>query len=339
MSWFTTEGKHPHHIIFSKTTFVRNLSGVPFTKRLSEKSADSFFKKADALLSKNGFRSELLSESDTIYSLSLAEKGFIDRGMLISSPRRAVYFNEPCSLSVSLGGRDLISISSLVSGLAMTETRNIATSAEELLDREFEFAYNEQTGYLSATPSLCGSGAVFSALLFLPALASQDEISELRHICSDQGVRIEPAFTHGGGDLYFIYHTPSHLCDEIQATEAFSSMIEAIIHRESTLEGIMTEGNGRIIVDRAWRAYGQLLYARRLDENDLLTLSSALRFALASTEGKAKLPPVTVKELNLMLGECLNASITASSGCGSDEEIATTRAETVSKMIYTASGG
>ena len=339
MSWFTTEGKHPHHVIFSKTTFARNLSGMPFTKRMSEKSVDSFFKKADALLTKNGFRGEILSENDPIYPLSLAEKGFIDKGMLISNPRRAVYFNEPCSLSVSIGGRDLISISSLVSGLAMTETRNIAVGAEELLDREFEFAYNEQVGYISATASLCGSGAIFSALLFLPALAAQGEIADLRRSCADQGVSIEPAFVGGGGDLYFISNSPSHLCDESQAAEGFSSLIEAIIDRETALEGIITEGNGKIIVDRAWRAYGQLLYARRLEESDILNLSSALRLALAATEGKAKLPPVTVKELNLMLGECLNASVTASSGCNSEEEIATARAEIVSKMIYTATGG
>ena len=339
MSWFTTEGKHPHHVIFSKTTFVRNLSGMPFTKKMGDKSVDSFFKKADALLSKNGFRGEVLSESDTIYPLSLAEKGFIDKGLLTSSPRRAVYFNEPCSLSVSLGGRDLISISSLVSGLAMTETRNIATGAEELLDREFEFAYSEQAGYLSATPSLCGSGAIFSALLYLPALSEQGEISDLRRSCAEQGATLEPAFSKEVGELYFISHSPSHFCDETQAAEGFSALIEAIIERENALEGIIAEGNGRIIVDRAWRAYGQLLYARRLDEADLLTLSSALRFALAANESAAKLPPVGVKELNLMLGECLGASVTAASGCKSDEEVATSRAEIVSKMIYTATGG
>ena len=46
MSWFTTEGKHPHHVIFSKTTFVRNLSGMPFTKKMGDKSIESFFKKS-----------------------------------------------------------------------------------------------------------------------------------------------------------------------------------------------------------------------------------------------------------------------------------------------------
>ena len=339
MSWFTTEGKHPHHVIFSKTTFVRNLSGMPFTKKMGDKSVDSFFKKADALLTKNGFRGEVLSESDPIYPLSLAEKGFIDKGMLMSSPRRAVYFNEPCSLSVALGGRDLISISSLVSGLAVSDTRNIASGAEELLDREFEFAYTEQAGYVSATPSLCGSGTVFSALLFLPAIAAQGEIADLRLGCAELGATVEPAFFKGSGDVYFISHSPSHFCDETQAAEGFSALIEAIIDRERALEGIMTEENGKIIVDRAWRAYGQLLYARLLDEGDLLTLSAELRLALAATEGKAKLPPVGVKELNLMLGECLNASVTATVGCKSDEDVATARAEVVSKMIYTAMGG
>lgn len=341
MSWFTNEGKRPGHVIFSKTGYVRNVFGLPFTKKLGEKNTVSLHKKIDSILTKNGFRKEILPEGDSLHALSLAEKGFIDRDLLSATGSRAVYFNEPCSLSVAVGGRDIISIRSLLSGLAVSDTRNIASSVEELLDRELEFAYYDHLGYVSAIPSLCGSGAVFSSLLYLPALHSCGEIDTVRLLCAESGGRLEPAFTYPDncGDLYTLSYSPSHLCDESAAAEGFSSLAESIVDRESELERMIFANSGKIIIDKAWRAYGQLLYARRLAEHEMLSLLSSVRFALAAADGDAKLPPFTVKDMNLILGEGLNASCALTrQTCASEEECQEARAEFVSKLLYTASG-
>ena len=341
MSWFTNEGKRPHHVIFSKTGYVRNIFGLPFTKRLGEKNTATIYKKIDSILTKNGFRKEILPDGDSLHALSLAEKGFIDRDLLSASGQRAVYFNEPCSLSVAIGGKDIISIRSLLSGLSVSDTRNIASSVEELLDRELEFAYYDHLGYVSATPSLCGSGAVFSSLLYLPALRSTQEIDSVRILCAESGGRLDPAFTYTDncGDLYTLSYSPSHLCDESAAADGFSSLAECIIDREYELERMIFTDSGKIIIDKAWRAYGQMLYARRLAEDEMLTLLSSVRFALAVADGDAKLPPLTVKDMNLMLGEGLNASCAMTrQSCASEDDCQEARAEFVSKLLYTASG-
>lgn len=341
MSWFTNEGKRPHHVIFSKTGYVRNIFGLPFTKRLGEKNTATIYKKIDSILTKNGFRKEILPDGDSLHALSLAEKGFIDRDLLSASGQRAVYFNEPCSLSVAIGGKDIISIRSLLSGLSVSDTRNIASSVEELLDRELEFAYYDHLGYVSATPSLCGSGAVFSSLLYLPALRSTQEIDSVRLLCAESSGRLDPAFayTDNYGDLYTLSYSPSHLCDESAAADGFSSLVECIIDREYELERMIFADSGKIIIDKAWRAYGQMLYARRLAEDEMLTLLSSVRFALAVADGDAKLPPLTVKDMNLMLGEGLNASCALNrQSCASEDDCQEARAEFVSKLLYTASG-
>ena len=341
MSWFMTEGKSSQHAIFSRTSDTRNVAGMPFTKKLGEKALDSITKKIDSILTKNGFRGESISENDGLYPLSLAEKGFVGKEFLSSPCKKALYFNEPCSLSVAIGGKDLISISSLLPGLAVSDTRNIASGAEELLDKELEFAYDEQVGYYSSIPKLCGSGTVFSVLLFLPAARLTGEISSMRTRCGECGASLEPAFIYPDncGDLYNLSISPSHLANEVAAAEGFSALAEGIIGREISLERIIFEENAKIIVDGAWRAYAQLLYARRLDERDLLTLSSSVRFAFCASEGNGKLPPITVKDLNYLLGEGLNASVALSKqGCGSENECAEARAEFVSKVVYTAAG-
>ena len=336
-----TEGKSSNHAIFSKTVYTRNVSGMPFPRRLGEKALDSITKKIDGILQKNGFRCESISENDALYPLTLAEKGFVGKEFLFSDCKKSIYFNEPCSLSVALGGKDLISISSLLGGLAVPDTRNIASGAEELLDKELEFAYDEHVGYYSSSPALCGSGTLFSVLLFLPAARLMGEISQIRSKCAEFGAAFIPAFTYPDncGDIYQVSFSPSHFADEISAAEGFSALAQGIIAREIALERIIFEENAKIIADGAWRAYAQLLYARRLDERDLISLSSSIRFAFCASEGNGKLPPITVKDLNYMLAEGLNASVAhTKQSCASEEECADIRAEIISKLVYTASG-
>ncbi len=337
MSWFNTEGKDSHHVIYSKTCYIRNLAGLPFTGKLGDKNCEAVFKKIDAILSKNGFSREEISEGESLTALSLAEKGFVDEGFLSSGGKRLVYCNEPCSLSVALGGRDIISISSLLSGLALPDTRNIASGAEELLDRSVEFAYSDGTGYLSATPALCGSGVTFSALLYLPAFSERLSADRIGLLCSGTGAEISAAFTHGKTDLYFITYSPPHLCDESGAAESFAALIRTITDREKELEGIIFEEKGKIINDRAWKAYGQLYFGKTLSEEEMLSLSSCMRLAICLSDGKSNLPPISLTLLNRMLGEYLNASCAANqTNCFSEEDCEEARAKLVSSLLSSA---
>lgn len=69
----------------------------------------------------------------------------------------------------------------------------------------------------------------------------------------------------------------------------------------------------KLIIDKAWRAYGLLRYAKQMDEAELLRRLSELRLGLATTESKEALPPVTPVLLNSLLAEGLNASVVTSS--------------------------
>ena len=339
MSWYNTEGKSPCVAIYSRTRFFRNVSGIPFPHRAGEKLTEPYFARIETLLHKNGFHKEQIGRDERIKALSFAEKGFLSSD--VHETRCDLYFNEPCSLSVAVGGRDLISISSLLSGRAVTDTRNIASSVEQLLDGELEFAYSEPLGYISSSPDLCGTASEFSTLLFLPATAEHGEIHRLSLFCRRFGAELSPAFVYGNGvAVYTLTSRPSRAIDETAAALAFDALLTKIIDDEISLQRIIFSEKSRIIIDRAWRAFGTLLYARRLDEYDLLTLSSDLRFALSATEDHSKLPPLKVTDLNFLLGECLNASIASrKSAAISAEEIEKDRAEIVSGVVYEASGG
>lgn len=336
MSWFDSEGKQPYHVIFSQTSYIRNAANLPFLGKCDNKSLTAISDKIDSLLLKNGFRRENLPEDDKIRLGALFEKGFISSDLLRATPLRAIYFNEPCSLAVSVGGKDLLTVRSLLPGLSVTETRNIASGAEELLDSEIEFAYRDATGYLSPTPSRCGSGAEFTALLYLPSLRLCGTEESLRQRLSRSNADLFPFLKDKcEGDLYILTHSPSHCCDELLSAEAFDGILAKVVEEELAAERIIFSGSSKIMIDKAWRAYGTLLYARNLSAQDMLSLSSSIRIALANCDTKtAKLPPISATLLNTMIGKGLDCSVISEMGaCRSIEECNERRAELVSGLI------
>lgn len=338
MSWFETEGRYPHHVIFSQVNYKRNPASMPFVARADKKSLDAIADKIGSLLSKNGFHRDNITESDTVQLYALAEKGYIDRDLLSPSQIRSVYFNEPCSLAISVGGRDMITVRAILSGAAVTDAKNIASGAEEMLDREIEFAYSDPFGYISASPECCGSCAEFSALLYLPSLSQEGDVSSAALRLSRSDVSLTPFYRDGenSGDLYYLTHIPSHLCDEDLTAASLDRLISAVIEEEITRERMKLKEKSKIIADGAWRAYGSLLYCRLLSEGELLSLSSTIRRAMAICDDKSvSLPPVSAVTLNTLLARALNYSLISEGGaCTSEEELLSRRAKVVSGILY-----
>jgi len=143
MSWYNTQGPLCDHVLFSRVRYVRNIAKQSFYPLIDQKRGAEVTARLDAILSKSGFHSERVAPGVSAQILSLSEKQFVSRDFVYSEKPRALYLNEPCNMIVSVGGDNYISISSVVSGAAISEARNMAAGAEELIDREIAFAYLE----------------------------------------------------------------------------------------------------------------------------------------------------------------------------------------------------
>ncbi len=335
MSWFNTEGNRPYHAIYTQTKYIRNLSSLAFVSP-DAKQLDTEMQRIEKIMVENGFKRENIPDGVCSQALSLAEKGFVGVDFCKSESSRALYLNEPCNLAVSIGEGELITIRSLLSGLAVTESKNIAAGAEELLDSEFEFAYSERHGYLSSNPRLSGSGAEFSALLYLPAISKSNKAEQIKETCDALGARLHQAFMHvdNAGHLYRLSYVPSHASSEESEAATFSSLAEKIIECERSLERIIFSGQNKIITDRAMRAVGILSYATIIGEDELLSLLSDIRLPLALGIELVDFKIDCVK-LDEILAECLNASVIAGSSlpCTSIGECNALRAEKLKNIL------
>lgn len=336
MSWYNTLGPCPNYVLFSKVRYIRNLSNIPFYHLADSKRAEEVIKQAGEILSENGFRGERIDHGVSPALISLAEKHFADRDFVESKRTRALYLNEPCNLLVALGGENFISICSIVSGLAVTEAKNMASGAEELLDSQLSFAYSDGIGYLSPSVSDCGSGIEYSAALFLPSLRIEGELECLASQLSKLGMRLFPTFTSAySGDIYTLSYVPPYLVDEESATALFASTAEKIADNEmKRLRMIFPQSDGAV-TDTALRAQGQLLFARQISEEELLSSLAAIRLAIALADGENASELPSICDLNFLLAEGQSCSVIACANapCRSYEECNALRAKTVKDYI------
>lgn len=290
-------------------------------------------------MQKSGFRKEEIPAGAPIKLRSLAEKQLIPY-FLEASPICDVYFNEPCSLTICFGGKELFNICSVLSGRALSDALNIASEAEELLDGDFEFAYSDKLGYLSPTPSLCGSGAEFSALLFLPSIRQGDK-DEIQFIADSFGSSLLPLFSdrENGGDLYVLSYLQAFGSDEKDEIIRFKALCDKICEKELENERIIFSHSSIITVERAYRALGCLKYARLLCEEELLRYLSDIRLSILLFPEESSELDINVSALDRILGECLTYSILDRTGvkCRDSEECDRLRAIAVREILCSAS--
>ncbi len=337
MSWYTTSGSSPDHVLFSKVRYVRNEAKRNFYHLLDTKRAQETLNRLNSLLTSNGFRGEAVAQGISPAMLSLSEKQLVERDFVYSDRQRALYLNEPCNLLVAIGGRDLISISSVTSGLSVIEAENMASKAEELIDRETTFAYNDKLGYLSPSTASVGSGLTFSAALYLPTLKTEGELERARQKLTPHGLSLDPMFVHvcHHPDLYLLSYTPYYLANEDAAAVFFSDAVSAAVSLEKERMGMIFKEQDRIIHDRARRSLGILLYSESITEGEMLERLSDIRLALCIIKDGASKELPSVQDVNYLCAEGLNSSVTASAkeGCTSQEECDILRAALIRRYI------
>lgn len=313
MSWFNTDGKMSENILFSKFTYTRNLSGLLFSGNQPKQISD-IITRAESILKKNGFHTYKIQKAAKNTALSYCEKQYVEQDFCSFPYDKAIFFNEPCSLSISVGGSNLINIYAILPGASVRDAYKISSSAEELLDAEFDFAYDESLGYLSPVPNMCGSGIRISCALYLPLLSQANKIPSLCRSLSELGISLYPIFSQSSsGDIYIMTYSPPMSADEETSVDMFEGLMLDVISLEK--EELKALGEDKIfnIAERGSRALGILAYAHSLTEDELISLTSDIRLCLSAGCDEKLIKSVAPSVINSIMFDSLSYSVLANS--------------------------
>ena len=170
------------------------------------------------------------------------------------------------------------------SGLQLKAT---ALRAVDKLDTELEekldFAFSPQIGYLTACPTNVGTGMRASAMMHLPALVLDDQITSIIKAVNKLGLAVRGLYGEGTealGNLFQISNQMTLGEAETDIVDRLTKVINQVIEHEENARQKMLEDKGRMIADQVGRAYGIMMHSYSISSKEVLNLLSMLRLGV-----------------------------------------------------------
>lgn len=282
MAWYNTAGKENDIILSSRVRFARNLVGFPFGARLKDEQAEQLVDQVSRLLTQNGFeKKENLSSIET---LSYVEKHYVSREFAEKKGPHALLTNEPCGYAVMVSEEDHLRMQCILPGFALDEAFASLCKLDDLIDENFEIAFDERFGYLTHCPTNLGTGMRASVMMFLPALTMAGRIGTLASQLSKLGLTMRGLYGEGTsaqGNLYQISNQVTLGLTEEDTIKKLSDVIRQICESERSLRKLINEEQNPDLVDRICRAEGTLRHAFLLSSGEFISLYSDVRLGIS----------------------------------------------------------
>ena len=308
MAWYNSENKNSEYVLWSRVKIYRNIEDYEFLRFKDYNKNVSMIDKVSSILERNGFHTA--KDCENCDYLKYAEMGYADKGFIESENNKALYINEPCNLSVSIGGGDHICISSMLPSLSFDEANINANEIESLLDMEFNFSYSDKLGYISPYPLHTGHGVVYSSAVYLPVLSGLFEIKKLKKKARILGLEIHPMTTYeyNQGNFFIIEYIPDVNVNLIDAMKVIGDFIKFVVSFEKECESKVFSDNSAVI-NKAWRSVGIMEYASSITEDEMLSLLSDIRLTHCLGISDTLPYPISYPNINTLQAELMNTFI------------------------------
>jgi len=335
--WLDATGPSSDVVLSTRVRLARNLKEVPFTHRAREEqlamvysSVLSAVRKTPALVSSAALPMRDLTPIDRQF---LVERHLISNDLADNGRLRGLLVVSDESLSAMVNEEDHLRLQSLASGFQLRSAWEAVNAIDDELGQDLDYAFHEDLGYLTACPTNVGTGMRASVLIHLPSLVLTKQIGRVLQGISQVGLAVRGFYGEGSqimGNFFQISNQTTLGQSEKEIVEGLERVTRQIIDYEQRARDELLKDARIQIEDKVWRAYGALRYSRAISSQEVVNLSSAVRFGVAlMIPGLA-----SVQTLNELLIRTQPAHVQLAAGHEMDQrERNVVRAELVRKLL------
>lgn len=322
-------------VISSRVRLARNLADYPFPGRLGKEKANELCSNISGLLSSNGYKITRLDNCSEREAAALVERHVISPEFAASKIPRALASSEDGHVNIMINEEDHLRIQAMDLGLCLDECLDLVMRADDTLEENVRYAFNENYGYLTHCPTNLGTALRASAMLHLPALSASGEIRALIAAVSKLGFTVRGFYGEGTEPKGFIYQISNQLTlglSERETIERLEKAVLNIIEKERALRQREQKRDSEGFADSAHRALGILATARRISSDEAMSLLSDLRIGVSCGE----IHKIDYETINKLLWSIQPNSIAADAKGQGSRERDHTRAELLRKAVKEA---
>lgn len=274
-------------VISSRIRLARNLSQFFFPGWANSSQRDEVLAtclnaigRMDSM--KNGTRLEM-AELTELEKQILVERHLISRELQHKSPESGVYISSDQSCSIMVNEEDHLRIQKVRRGMHFSELWQEINPIDSYLEKELDYAFSDDFGYLTACPTNLGTGIRASAMLHLPGLVIADHMEKVVRTVNHLGIAVRGLFGEGSeatGSLFQISNQQTLGESETHIIDRLTKVLDAIIEQEQNAREKLLEDSPAMIHDKLSRAAGILQSAYLLNSEESMSMLSLLRLAV-----------------------------------------------------------
>ncbi len=335
--WLDGTGPASDVVLSTRVRLARNLREVPFTHRAREEqlamvysSVVSAVHKTPALVSSSALPMRDLTPLDRQF---LVERHLISHDLADNGRLRGLLLVPDESVSAMVNEEDHLRLQALASGFQLRSAWDAVNAIDDELGQDLDYAFSEDLGYLTACPTNAGTGMRASVLIHLPSLVLTKQIGRVLQGITQVGLAVRGFYGEGSqimGNFFQISNQTTLGQSEKETVESLERVTRQIIDYEQRARDELLKDARVQIEDKIWRAYGALRHSRVITSQEVINLSSAVRFGVALQIGGL----ASVQTLNELLIRAQPAHIQLAAGREMEQrERNVVRADYVRKLL------
>jgi protein arginine kinase len=263
-------------VVSSRVRLARNLARYSFPNQAGEKELEAVITEVENALKKTNFTLRRLDGMSQGDRLLLVEQYLVSPDLLKNPSHRGVMLNGEQTVAIMLNEEDHLRVQSILPGWRLQEAWAAGDRVDDLLEAELEYAFSEQSGYLTTCPTNVGTGLRVSVMLHLPALQMVNQVKKVLSVLPHVGLSVRGIYgegTESSGNLYQISNQVTLGLSEDEIIGKLISVTKQVIDQErSAREALLGNDSGLQLEDRVHRAFGLMSQARLLSTEEALTL-------------------------------------------------------------------
>lgn len=289
VKWYEEPELDNSIVLSSRVRLARNLKAYPFPNIMTQEQANDLIKDVSGAIynNKNDFEKELvfigLNEIPEVERFSLLENHVISKELLDKKIPAGILTNGDNSAGVMINEEDHIRIQSVLPGYNIDGAFENANKLDDVIDKELEYAFDEEYGYLTTCVTNTGTGLRASFMMHLPMLERTGQLRNISYAIGKFGMTLRGIYGEGSEPIGNIYQISNQITlgkNEKEIIDALKSITNQIIERETMVRQNIVANNGIEFTDNLYRSYGLLKYCKRISTDESMKLLSDVRLGI-----------------------------------------------------------
>lgn len=285
--WLDEAGPSSDIVVASRVRLARNLKTFPFPHRASTVELGTIYGDLTRRLVQfpEFARGWLLDmdELEPVMGTALMEMNLASPTLVKDPRHRGLVLSRDLARAVMINEQDHMRLAVFRAGFDPASALDDALQIDTLLENEIEPAYDEDLGYLTASPADVGTGLHVSALIHLPGLVLAGEIDKVLNALRQLQFSVRGMSGEGStvrGAMFRIANLVTLGRDEQEIVEDFKTHVGKIIIYERSARNQLYSRDHIGIQDLVHRSLAVVRQARLISAQETVDHLSNIRLGV-----------------------------------------------------------